>query len=98
MVKIRESSDGDRLDAIVQEAADASGLRLVVTGWSRKTYELFAGGKDPRESRLLVQLETFATTNGEIRVFDDDGLEAAARIGEALEKAFPIGEAVIVRA
>ena len=43
-------------------------------------------------------MESFATTNGEVRVFADDGLAVAEAIAARLEKDFEIGEAVVVRA
>ena len=97
MVRVEGLSDYDRLDALVHELVGKHSLRLDVTGWTRKTYTVYGpGGKrDPRPHFALV--ESFATTNGEIVVFDDAALPFAQELGGALEEQFGIAEAVIVR-
>ena len=97
MVKVQGLSDYDRLDTLVHELVQKHGLRLDVTGWTRKTYDVFGpGGKyDPRTH--FAQVESFATTSGEILVFDDAALPFAQELGGALEEQFGVAEAVVVR-
>ena len=53
MVRIQgPSSDPDRLDGIVAEAVRKHGFRLDVEGWTRKTYDVYAGQARNRDSRL----------------------------------------------
>ena len=98
MVKTQGPSDYDRLDTLVAELCDKHGLRLAVSGWTRKTYDVLAGDRQrmPR-STLLARIESFATTSGEIRVFDDRAIAFAEELGAALEQAFGIAEAVVLR-
>jgi hypothetical protein len=42
-------------------------------------------------------VESFTTTNGEIRIFDDSAVPFAEELGGILEKDFGIGEAVVIR-
>lgn len=90
-------SDYDRLDALVRELAAELGLHLDVTGWTRKTYTLWYRPSRLEKGTLLAQVESFASTNGEIRVYDDGGLPFAERLGAALEQQFGVREAVILR-
>ena len=98
MVRIQNPvSDYDRLDALLRQLTAELGLHLEVTGWTRKTYTVWQRASRFDAGTLLAQVESFATTNGEIRVFDDAGLPFAERLGQALEEQFPVGEAVIQR-
>lgn len=98
MVKIEgPSSDYDRLDELVRGLAEKHGLRLDIVGWSRKTYDLYTPDVREGPRRLLARVESFATTNGEIRVFEDTALKFAEDLGAALEKDFGVAEAVVIR-
>ncbi|MEZ5964192.1 MAG: hypothetical protein R3F56_10140 [Planctomycetota bacterium] len=98
MVRIQgQSADPDRLDLLVAAACERHGFRLDVDGWTRKTFDVYSGQARNRDSRLVARLESIATTNGEIRVYDDRALAFAQEIGEALEREFGVKEAVIVR-
>ena len=96
MVKIQGRSEYDKLDEIMRRVAAAHGLKLDVVGWSRKTYDLYVVLEDQRTSRLAARIESFVTTSGEIRVFDEGAMPFAEKLGEALEEAFSL-EAVIIR-
>jgi hypothetical protein len=96
MVRIQgPTSDYDRLDALVRQIAETRGLHLDVTGWTRRTYDLYSDGGRLGKRVLLVRIESFATTSGEIRVFDDAGLPIAEELGGRLERDFGIAEAVV---
>lgn len=98
MVKIQgPTSDPDRLDRLLADACKKHGFRLDVEGWTRKTYDVYAGQARNRDSVLVARVESIATTNGEIRVFDDRALPLAQELGEALEREFGVKEATIVR-
>jgi len=98
MVRTAEpQSDNDRLAAIVDRLAAKHGLEVYKTGWARCTYDINARDARTRDIKLLVRVESFATTSGEIRLFAPEGRAVAAELGAELEKAFPqIGEAVII--
>ena len=97
MVRIQATSDYDRLDALIRELVDQHGLHLDVICWTRKTYNIYRmnGKRDP--ATLLARVESFATTNGEITVFDDTAISFAEKLGTALEEQFGVGEAVVVK-
>lgn len=98
MVKTRGPSDYDRLEQLVEELARKHELRLSVSGWTRKTFEVFdSDRKRTPGTELLARIESFATTNGEIRVYDDRAMPFAEELGAALEKEFEIGEATLLR-
>ena len=97
MVHISENEAPSDLDSIIRSACERHELRLFVTGWTRKTFDIHAQDPQTRGSRLVARVESFATTSGEILVFDDCALAVAAEIGEALEKHFGVKEATIVR-
>ncbi len=97
MVKIKDGTDYDRLDGILRAVVAEYGHRLDVTGWTRKTYDVYEGVGRKRPGALLVRVESFATTNGELTVFAEPGMALAEAIGTRLEQEFGIEEAVIVR-
>lgn len=98
MVRIQgPSSEYDRLDALVRAVVAEHELHLDVTGWTRKTYDIYDGVGRHESRKLLARVESFATTNGEVQVFDDAGLKVAEGIAAGLEREFDCGEAVVVR-
>jgi hypothetical protein len=98
MVKIQGSStDPDRLDRMLEAASKKHGFRLDIEGWTRKTFDVYAGQARNRDNALVARVESIATTTGEIRVFDDRALAFAQEVGEALEREFGVREATIVK-
>lgn len=97
MVKMQEPSDQEKLDRIMVETCGRFGFRLSVTGWSRKTYDVYWRNQTSDKEEILARVESFATTSGEIRLFDDRGLAFAEALGQQLEKAFGLAEAVLIR-
>lgn len=73
------------------------GHAVDVTGWTRKTYDFYRASDRLEAKRRLVRVESLATTNGEVHVFDDDGMRLAPARAERLEQEFDFGEAVIVK-
>lgn len=93
----RPQSDNERLGEIIAALVKKHGLHLYASGWARTTYDV--GLRDPRsrDVELLVRVESFATTSGEIRLVDPRGKQFAEELGHELEQTFPdIGEAVII--
>lgn len=98
MVRIQDPlSEYDRLERLVREVADEHRADLDVNGWTRKTYDFYSDAGRHERRRLLLRVESFATTNGEVTVFDDDGMPIAERLAARLEQEFDLEEAVIVR-
>ena len=101
MVKIQGQFDGrsdeEKLDAIIREACERRGYTLHVSGWARKTYDVFKEDLKKAQSQHLARVESFVTTSGEVRIFDDQVLDLAQEIAEAVEKTFGLEEAVILR-
>jgi hypothetical protein len=97
MVKIDGPTDYERLDALVQRVAQTHGIRLNVTGWTRKVYDACVEPGHVEPKVLVARLDSHATRSGEIEVFDERGMGFAQEIGAALEKEFGIAEASIRR-
>ncbi len=97
MVRIQGSSDDTILDAQIRELVDKHGFFLDVTGWTRKTYTVYRSSGKGGPGQPLAQIESFATTSGEIMIFDDEALPFAEELGAALEKQLGVKEAVVLR-
>lgn len=100
MVRIQGPSEYERLDALVKEACEKHDVVLREAGWTRKTYDIHIDEgmqKGVRRQPLVARIESFATTSGEIAVYDDRALPFAETLGGLLEKEFDIDEAVILR-
>ena len=96
MVRIQGQSEYERLDAVVQEIVDEFNFRLDVSGWTRKTYSVYTADTEKETGVLLARIESFATTNGEITVFEKTAMPFAEKLGTALEEQFDVEEAVVV--
>ena len=97
MVKIQEKSDYDKLDEMVAQAAEKHGLKLDITGWTRKTYDVYRiTDVEVNATERLARVESFATTNGEITIYHADAMPFAQELGAAMEAAFAFEEAVVV--
>ena len=90
MVSIKEESDYDKLDRIVETVCKAQDLTLYVDGWTRKTYRIYDQDPTTRQKSQLLQIESLITTNGELYYLSDDAIGLAKLMGEALEKEFDI--------
>ena len=97
MVKIQGPSDDTVLDAQIRELVDKHGLFLDVIGWTRKTYTVYRSTDRAGPGKPLARIESFATTSGEIVIFDEEALPFAKELGGALEKQLGIKEAVVVQ-
>ena len=97
MVKMQEPSDSEKLDGLMEKTCQEHGFKLHTGGWSRKTYDVYLTTEEPATNVLMARIETYAIQSGEIRVFDERALPFAQSLGEALERTFPLEEAVIVR-
>ena len=97
MVRMRNPSEADRLEAMLRELCRKHGFNLEIAGWARKTFDVFLV-----ESRLgrrlhLARVESLAAANGEIRFFDDRATGFAEELGRQFEEAFGVSEAVLIR-
>ena len=97
MVRIQGSSDDTKLDALIRELVDKHGFRLEVTGWTRKTYDVHRSKGREGTGALLARIESFATTNGEIVIFDEEALPFAEELGGGLESQLGVAEAVVLQ-
>lgn len=98
MVRVvrQEQSDDERLDRIVGQLAQKHDLKLERTGWARKTYDLYFRDRKADRLLLVARVETLATVNGEVRVFDDRGLPFAQDLAAEFEQTFGLKEATIL--
>jgi hypothetical protein len=93
----KPKSDNERLGELLDVLAARHGFEVYRTGWARTTYDVNVRDTRSRDIRLLVRVESFATTSGEIHLHREEGRVFAEELGAEMEKAFPdIGEAVIV--
>lgn len=97
MVKIEGPSEYERLDRLVVDMVASHGFRLDVTGWTRKTYDVYSKADRGEPGDLLLRIESFATTNGEVVLFDDRAMPLAEALAHALEEQFGVAEASILR-
>ncbi len=97
MVKIEGPPEYDKLEQLMRNLAEKHGFRLDTIGWTRKTYDFYTPDVREGPHRLLARVESIATTNGEIRIFDDSALPFAEDLGPALERDFSVTEAVVIR-
>lgn len=97
MVRIQGSSDDVVLDNLIRGLVDKHGFYLDVTGWTRKTYNVYRSSGRGGPTKLMAQVESFVTTSGEIVVFDDEALPFAEELGTALEERLRVKEAVLLR-
>jgi len=98
MVKFREPTDAEKLDRLVEETARAHGLEVRSGGWARKTYDVVLRPDRLGKSVPMARVESYATTSGEVTIFDERALPFARDLGQGLEEAFGVAEAVLVRA
>ncbi len=98
MVKVKEQPEYERLEEILRNLCTKYGYKLFVAGWARKTFDVFEEQREMRRLDPLVRVESLATSNGEIQIFAERAQAFAQELGAELEQAFPIGEAVLVRA
>jgi hypothetical protein len=98
MVRVvrKEQSDDERLDTVVAQLAAKHRLKLDRTGWARKTYDLFVVDRKRDRTFLVARVETLATVNGEVRVFDDRGLPFAEELAAEIERIFGLEEATVL--
>ena len=97
MVKIQGPDEYEKLDGVMRSLAEKHGFHLDTIGWTRKTYDFYTPDVRQGPHRLLARVESFATTNGEIRIFDDAALAFAEELGGILEQDFEVTEAVVIR-
>ena len=97
MVRIEEPDDYAKLDEMVHRLAEKHGLKLDVSGWTRKTYDFYIAPRGVGGMVHLARVESFATTSGEIHLFHADGMDLARDLGEEMEKAFAFDESVIIK-
>jgi hypothetical protein len=98
MVKVKPSSEYEQLETLITDLCARHGYKLFTTGWTRKTFDVFREDRAANRLELLARIESLATSNGEIQLYDDRATEFATELGTALEQTFAISEAVLVRA
>lgn len=96
MVKTKEPDDFAKLDLLMREHCQAAGFKLLVDGWTRKTYNVYFEDRERRTLSHLARVESLATTNGEVRFYDERAAAFAQGVAEALESTFKI-EASLLR-
>jgi len=93
----KPQSDNEKLSDLITQLAAKHDLEVYKTGWARTTYDVHTREERSRDIKLIARIESFATSNGQIRLCDPAGKKFAKELGARLEKEFPqIGEAVIV--
>ena len=97
MVQIKEDSDYEKLEAIIKKICNKHNYKVFITGWTRKTYDIYEQKSRLEKMKHIARLESLAAANGEIRFFDGNAKSFINELGETLEKEFDIEEAVIIK-
>lgn len=97
MVKVKNISDSDKLESLINTTCIKHGFKLYIEGWTRKTFDVFKEERRINKLDHLARIESLAVTNGEIRIFDDQAGEFVQELGEAIEEAFDLEEAIVIR-
>ncbi len=100
LVKLKDtsvSSEFETLEKIINDLCPKFNFRLYVEGWTRKTFDIYLEQKKLNKSIHLARIESLATSNGEIHVFDDRAMDFANELGQELEKAFELKEATVIK-
>ena len=96
-MRIKEISDFEKLENIISEVSEKYNFKVYITGWTRKTYDIYKEEKRLSKSEHMARIESLAVNNGEIRFFDDRASNFARELAEAIENAFELKEAVVIR-
>ncbi len=97
MVKMKESSEFERLENLIGNLCLKHDFKLYIEGWTRKTFDVYLEKKKLHKAVHMARIESLATHNGEIHVYDDRSIDFANELGRELEKNFELKEATIIR-
>lgn len=97
MVKLRTTDDGERLDAAMEDLCQRHHLKLLVDGWTRKTFDVYFEEERLSKSVHVARIESLVLSNGEIRFFDDRARPFVEELGAILERDFGVREAVLIK-
>ena len=93
----RQESDNEKLDRIINELSAKHGYEVFKAGWARTTWEVRKRDPETRNLSLMALVESFATTSGEIHIYDRQALALVEELGKALEQNFKtVTEAIVV--
>ena len=96
MIKNKNKSEFDRLEALIKELCQKYHFTLMIDGWTRKTFDIFQMGERLGKTKRMARVESLAVSNGEIHYFDEEAYDFACELGHRLEKDFGIEEAVLI--
>ena len=97
MVKVKGTSDFENLENIITAISRKHHFKVYINGWTRKTYDIYKEDKKLSKAEHMARIESLAVKNGEIRFFDDRAIDFVQELGEALENAFKLKEAFVIR-
>jgi len=93
----KQESDNEKLDRLINELSESFGYEVFKAGWARTTWEIRKRDPETRKLILMVLVESFATTSGEIHIYDKEAIPFVEALGKLLEENFQtVHEAVIV--
>ncbi len=93
----RQESDNEKLDRIITDLAARFGYEVLEAGWARTTWSIRKRDPDSRQTALMAVVESFASTNGQIRICAEEAMAFVTELGKQLETNFDaVSEAVIV--
>ena len=85
---VSRPSEFERLEALVRAAAARHGFRVEVTGWTRKTFDVYLEHPRERSSEPMAQIESYATVDGAVKVLDARAVAFADDLRVAIRAAF----------
>ena len=98
MVKTtRHESDNEKLSRIITVSAERFGYEVFKAGWARTTWEIRRRDPETRSTMLMAVVESFASTNGQIRICTEEAMPFVQELSKQLEESFEaVSETVII--
>lgn len=97
MVKIKDPSEFEKLETLLNSLCEKYNLKLFIDGWTRKTYDVYKNAKRLTNSEHIARIESLAVSNGEIKYFSDDAQDFVTELGESMESTFDIDEVILIK-
>ena len=93
----RQESDNEKLGHIISDLAGRFGYEVLEAGWARTTWSIRKRDPESRQTALMAVVESFATTNGQVRICAEEAMDFVTELGKQLEANFEaVREAVII--
>ena len=96
MVKVKRTSNADKLEDVVRTLCEEFNFRLYISGWARRTFDIFTHEKKLTMAEHVARIESISATNGEIYCYDHRATKFSEKLASILEKDMGVEEAIII--